>query len=228
MFPFRARLLWFTPIVILWCNMISVSSPQPHPPRPLILIDRDGVINDPSGHYYVLTSKDFILYPSTIAAFQLLETHHIPWAIVTNQGGVGRGVMTEHDLEKIHEGFCSRLKEGGISVSLQQFFCCTDNPDTSSDRRKPNPTMLKEAMAMYHSDPAHTHMIGDDIRDLEAAFRAGVHRHLVLTGHGEKTRLNPKITDYAPVAIHANLLEAVFSILNSADASISNKPIESK
>lgn len=182
---------------------------------PLILIDRDGVINDPTGHYYILTPEDFTLFPDVIKAFQLLHKHKIPWAVITNQGGVGKGLMTNDDLTAIHDRFRALLKENGLESAREQIMCCIDDPRQPSTRRKPNPTMLNEAMTLYGRDKAHTHMIGDDIRDLEAAFNAGVHRHLVLTGHGEKTRANPDTAKYAPVTVHKNLYEAVVFIINS-------------
>ena len=76
--------------------------------------------------------------------------------------------------------------------------------------------MLLEAMALFDAAPEETIMIGDHIRDLEAAFIVGVHRVLVLTGHGSNMQLDPVLETLAPIQIYNDLLAATQAILQGS------------
>ncbi len=178
----------------------------------LVLLDRDGVINvDRPESVRSLAEFEFI--PGTFAALQKLQGAGFKMAIVTNQGCVGRGDLSPEDLTEIHTHMETELKKQGII--LEMIYTCLDHPDHPTHRRKPNPGMLEEAIAHFGADPRETHMIGDHIRDLEAAYKIGCIRHLVLTGHGEKTLKNPALEALSPVLVHRDLEEAVECILTS-------------
>lgn len=180
------------------------------PHRMLILLDRDGVINVDRG-YSVKSVDQFDFIPGTFEALKKLQDAGVQMAIVTNQASVGRGDLSPEGLEEIHDHMKKSFKEHGIH--LETIFCCPDAHDDSY-RRKPNPGMVEEALAHFNAHPAHTHMIGDHIRDLQAAHKKACHRHLVLTGHGEKYKSDPGLKEMAPVFIHADLNTAVDYILS--------------
>jgi D-glycero-D-manno-heptose 1,7-bisphosphate phosphatase len=130
---------------------------------------------------------------------------------VTNQANVGRGKLSEAVLHEIHAHMCGELEKKGAHIDY--IFYCPDAPESNSYRRKPNPGMLEEALEMFQANPAETPMIGDDIRDLKAAAKVGCMRHVVLTGHGEKTIQDPEFSSVQPVQVHKDLLTAVKYIL---------------
>ncbi|WP_085784626.1 D-glycero-alpha-D-manno-heptose-1,7-bisphosphate 7-phosphatase [Candidatus Nucleicultrix amoebiphila] len=153
----------------------------------LILIDRDGVINDNS-HYYVLNKSQFEMYPGVPEAIKKLNDLKVIVVVVTNQGCVGKGLISEEQLKNIHDHFKMCLEEKAAYVD--DILYAVDSEFTPESRRKPNPHMLKEAMENFQISPEDTIIIGDDIKDLEAAQRAGCHSILVRTGHGQKMEKN--------------------------------------
>ncbi len=171
----------------------------------LALIDRDGVINEERTGY-VKSLGEFKLIPGSIEGIKLLSDAGIQLAIVTNQGCIGRGLITLAQLDEIHQHLWQKFAEHHIK--LHKIYVCPDHPDHPTHRRKPNPGMLLEAMEELHIKPAETVMIGDDIRDIKAAMAAGCARHLVLTGHGPKTIANEEFSTCTPVIVHKNLKEA--------------------
>jgi 1-acyl-sn-glycerol-3-phosphate acyltransferase len=176
-------------------------------PKPkLVLLDRDGVINvnSPTSVRHV---GEFEFLPGAVEAIQLLNQAHIKIAVVTNQANVGRGKLSEATLHEIHAHMCAELAKKGAHID--HIFYCPDAPEANSYRRKPNPGMLEEALEMFQAIPGLTPMVGDDIRDLQAAMKVGCPRHVVLTGHGEKTIKDPNFESVQPVHIHKNLLAAV-------------------
>ena len=177
----------------------------------LILLDRDGVINVDQKDY-VKKPEEFMFEPGSIEAIALLNQAQVPVVVITNQGGIGRGLYTEKDLEDIHDFMQQELKKA--EAYIDHIIMCPDHPDQPSHRRKPNPGMIEEALALTKADPERTHMIGDDLRDMIPAFECGIHRHLVLTGKGEKTLQKNKLENYNPIKIHKNLLDAVRNILS--------------
>lgn len=176
----------------------------------LVLLDRDGVINIDRKDY-VKKPEEFVFEEGSMEAIALLNKAKIPVIMVTNQGGIGRALYTEKDLEAIHSHMQKELKK--FSAHIDHIIVCPDHPDHPTKRRKPNTGMLEEALEIAKSNPKKTHMIGDDLRDIIPAFKLGIQRHLVLTGKGKKTIDNPDLKNYTPVKIHENLLEAIWSIL---------------
>lgn len=172
----------------------------------LILLDRDGVINQdlPTG---VLRLEDFKMLPHVQEAIALLNQAGYQTALVTNQACVGRGDMTLETLNGIHSNLQESLKTCG--GHLDRIYVCTDTGLEPSTRRKPAPGMLLEAMADFNVLPSETVMIGDDLRDLQAAKAADCDSILVKTGKGQKTLDHQLLQDNSPVLIAENLLDAV-------------------
>jgi len=176
----------------------------------LALLDRDGVINvDRSDS--VKSLDELVLIPGSAAAIARLTAADIKVAVVTNQSVVGRGVIPMRQLEAIHQRLVEMLGREG--ARLDALFVCTDPPGAPSQRRKPQPGMLIEALQRFRAQPAQTPMIGDDLRDLEAAHAAGCQRVLVRTGKGAATQAAGIPTALLPVAVHADLASAVDALL---------------
>ncbi len=171
----------------------------------LALLDRDGVINVDRA-CSVRSRDDFCLLPGAALAIKLLNDASIPVAIVTNQAVVGRGELTEEGLEDIHAYLKDLLKKEGALVD--KIFTCTSS-DPTHPNRKPNPGLLLEALNMFHVKHFEAVLIGDDLRDLEAASAIQCPRILVRTGKGQQNLQKGLPDSVLPVTIFNDLLEAV-------------------
>jgi len=172
----------------------------------LILLDRDGVINNEMGGP-VLSVADFKLLPGVGVAIKRLNQAGFKIAVVTNQACVGRGDLSREGLQKIHDRMIQIVNQEGAHIDC--IYACTDREIKPNNRRKPAPGMLLEAMKGLGASPDQTIMVGDDLRDLQAAKAAGCDGVLVRTGKGLKTEQNPLLKDYSPLIICEDLLEVV-------------------
>lgn len=177
----------------------------------LVLLDRDGVLNQDRDDY-VRSPAELVVLPGAPEAVARLNRAGIKVAVVTNQSAVGRGIITVADLEAIHASLIARLAAAGAALDALLF--APDAPDAASDRRKPGPGMLREAMARFGVEPAETVMIGDQPTDAEAARRAGVGFILVRTGKGRVTEARRPPVEAR--AVFDDLSRAVATLLDGA------------
>jgi len=176
----------------------------------LVLIDRDGVLNmDRPGA--VKSPDEFKMIPRSAEAVARLNTAGIKIAVVTNQSVVGRGIIDTAMLDRIHAKLYDELARAG--ARLDALFVAPDRPDAATERRKPGPGMLREALAQFRASPAETPMIGDSLADMKAALAAGCRRVLVRTGKGALTQSAGLPPDVLPVAVHEDLWSAVEALL---------------
>jgi D-glycero-D-manno-heptose 1,7-bisphosphate phosphatase len=178
----------------------------------LVLLDRDGVLNDEIGEYITDPGK-LRMIPGSAAAVARLNRAGFKVAICTNQGVVGRGIIDDQMLGRINERLAEYLAREG--ARWDALFVCTDHPDKPTRRRKPGPGMLEEALRQFRATAAETPMIGDNLRDLEAAMALGCPRHLVRTGHGTKAQADGIPASVLPVRVHDDLAAAVTALLGS-------------
>jgi histidinol-phosphate phosphatase family protein len=141
-------------------------------PRRLLLVDRDGVINrrPPIGEY-VRSRADFEWVEENVAGLERLAAAGFEFVVISNQAGVGRGIMSLEDVRDVNDWMVAELGDRGIRV-LDVFVC----PHHWGDRcrcRKPEPGMFYDASAKHRFWLGHTLFIGDDTRDAAAARNAG-------------------------------------------------------
>lgn len=139
---------------------------------PTILLDRDGVLNvRPARAEYVRSPDEFHWLPRSRDA--LRQFHRAGWRVVvlSNQPGIARGMMTEDDLEAVHERMrCEAAEAGG---HIDAIYYCPHGWDEGCDCRKPRPGLLFQAQRDLHLDLTRLTFIGDDARDEQAAIAAG-------------------------------------------------------
>lgn len=176
----------------------------------LVLLDRDGVINVDRPDS-VKSRGEFILLPNVIPAIKRLNEASIPIAIVTNQAVVGRKELTEEGLADIHIHFQKMLGDEGAFID-KIYICPSVDPE--DPRRKPNPGLLLDALQDFQVSPQDAILVGDTLRDLEAASAIHSPRILVRTGQGEKTIDQGLPDSVLPVTILSDLYEAVSFILS--------------
>ena len=141
-------------------------------PYDALLLDRDGVINVLRPNDYVKNLAEFVFCDGALEALRRLNPCFRRIVIVTNQRGVGRGLMTEADLAEIHDWMLARIREAGGRID--RIYVCTA-VDPADPRRKPNPGMAREVRADFPDvDFARSILVGDSASDLEFARRAGI------------------------------------------------------
>lgn len=138
-----------------------------------IFLDRDGVINDNSGSYYVMNVGDFILNEGIIESLQTFTKHGFLLIIISNQGGIAKGFYSKTDCELIHEHLKKTLLSQGISIT--EIYYCPHHPDHGNCLcRKPGSLLIEKAIARFEIDPGESWMIGDSEVDIMAAENVGL------------------------------------------------------
>jgi D-glycero-D-manno-heptose 1,7-bisphosphate phosphatase len=178
----------------------------------LYLLDRDGVLNE-NREDYVKSPAELVMLPGSAEAVARLNAAGHRVVVCTNQSVVGRGIIPPAMLDRIHDALRENLARAGARLDAVLF--CVDPPGAPSDRRKPGPGMLHEAMRTFRTAPHDALMIGDHLTDLQAAARAGMRRALVRTGHGRKTLAAGIPTEVLPVTVHEDLAAAVAALLGA-------------
>ena len=138
-----------------------------------LFLDRDGVINHEKDQSYVFHYGEFRFYDDTKAALQILTEKFGPIVIVTNQRGIGKGLMTTEDLHGIHTKMVEEivLAGGRIDGIYHSDSLLDDHPD-----RKPNPGMAFQAQKDLPAiDLTRSVMVGNNISDMEFGKNAGMY-----------------------------------------------------
>ncbi len=150
----------------------------------LVIIDRDGVINEDSDDYIKRPEEWRPLAGSLQAIARLVQAG---WRIVvaTNQSGVARGLFDLATLSAIHAKMHHAVAAAGGRIDA--IFFCPHGPDDGCECRKPKPGMIREILERFDANAADVFYVGDTLRDLQAAVAAGCRPVLVLSGKGRQT-----------------------------------------
>ncbi len=163
----------------------------------LIILDRDGVINEDRDDF-VKSVSEFMPIPGSIDAIASLHKAGYRVAMATNQSGVARGLFTQDTLNAMHEKLNTLLEAKGGKINYLAL--CPHGPDDDCACRKPKPGLLTEICNALHIAPEYALFIGDSFRDYEAAQALGMPFALVKTGKGLRTlAAYPKLKDEIPV-----------------------------
>ncbi|MEH6648808.1 MAG: D-glycero-beta-D-manno-heptose 1,7-bisphosphate 7-phosphatase [Motiliproteus sp.] len=150
----------------------------------LIILDRDGVINQDSDQY-VKSADEWIAIPGSAEAIARLCNNGFKVVVATNQSGLSRGYFELTDLQAMHDKMNSLIAAAG--GCLDGIFFCPHGPDDQCDCRKPLPGLIDQIEAELNCSAKDAIMIGDSLRDLQAGQARGCRALLVLTGKGSKT-----------------------------------------
>ena len=162
----------------------------------LVILDRDGVINEDSDDY-IKSPGEWHPVPGSLAAIARL--HRAGWRVVvaTNQSGVGRGLFDLDTLMRIHEKMCRTVRDAGGQIDA--VFFCPHAPQDHCRCRKPQPGLLIDIAERLRIKLTGVPLIGDSLRDLQAARTAGARPLLVKTGKGAATLQHPGLDPDVPV-----------------------------
>lgn len=151
----------------------------------LIILDRDGVINQDSDKF-IKSPDEWKPIPGSLEAIARLNQNGYRVVVATNQSGIGRGLFDMGTLNAMHAKMHKALAQFGGHIDA--VFICPHAADDNCDCRKPKPGMMRQIAERFHAELEGVPMIGDSVRDLQAAAEVGGQPILVETGKGRKTQ----------------------------------------
>ena len=180
-------------------------------PKKILLIDRDGVINEkaPRGEYIGKWS-DFTFISDTIDGLKELSQEGFEFIIISNQAGIGRGVLSAATVKEINDRMKKYLEDQSIPV--KGIYVCPHHWEDNCDCRKPAPGLLFQASKDFLFRLDKTFFIGDDPRDCQAAYNAGC-KSIFL---GEPAEVKKLSSNEAPQLI-TKTLKSLLNFLNNYD-----------
>ena len=138
-----------------------------------LFLDRDGVINNELPGTYVIRKEEFVLSEGVLEALPTLSQKFGLLIIVSNQRGIGKGLMSEHDLEIIHTYMLEKIEK--LGVKIDNIYYCPD-VDNKSFNRKPNPGMALQALKDFSQiDLKRSIIVGNKLSDMRFGRAAGMY-----------------------------------------------------
>ena len=175
--------------------------------KKIVLLDRDGVINQDSP-YYIKSPDDFIFLPGSVKAIAQLTQAGYRIGIATNQSGVSRGYYTESVLASIHDKMLMKIRTAGGDIEAIEY--CPHKPDEGCFCRKPNPGMLYALAKRLGCSLTDVPFIGDKVTDVQAALAAGARPLVVFSTMTDRPGMQ---ASFPLVPVFNSLAECVESLL---------------
>ncbi len=175
----------------------------------LIILDRDGVINRDS-KTFVKSAAEWLPLPGSIAAIARLSRAGFTVTIASNQSGLARGLFDRAALLAMHRKLRKLVAAEGGAVA--RIVVCPHGPDDACACRKPNPGLLLRLARHYDTELAGVPVIGDSLRDMQAALAVGARLILVRTGNGVDTESSIP-ADYGKMEIFDDLAAATTALI---------------
>lgn len=152
--------------------------------KQLVILDRDGVINRDSDEF-IKSPDEWIPIKGSLEAIARLSQAGYEVVVITNQSGIGRGLLSADTLSQIHGRMIEHVSQ--LGGQIQTILFCPHKPDEDCKCRKPLPGMYTELGTHLGSSFTGVYSVGDSVRDLQAAKAAGATPVLVKTGNGKKS-----------------------------------------
>ncbi|MBY7145025.1 HAD family hydrolase [Virgibacillus sp. NKC19-3] len=151
-----------------------------------MFLDRDGVINEVLTNRvkYVNTPEDFYLLDGVGEAIRCFNMRGFKVFVVTNQGGIGLGLMSQSELYAIHKKMEADLATFG--ARLDDIAYCPHKPHANCAYRKPNPQMILDLAKKHDIDLEKSYMVGDRASDIQAGKAAGLKTMII--GNRQETK----------------------------------------
>jgi len=185
---------------------------------PAFFLDRDGTLLEECG--YLDRLDKLTMFPWTVDALRLIRRAGFATVVITNQAAVGRGIIEEDFVRKVHDEIDRRLE--GTGARIDRYYYCPHFAESKIERykqeylcRKPAPGMIQQACREMDLDPARSVMVGDRWLDVACGRAAGTRAVLVRSGPHQSDPPDDVHAD----AILNNLMEAVGWILRNSSRS---------
>ena len=156
--------------------------------RRAVFFDRDGTLMEEA--HYCADPALVRVFPGVPEALRRLKRAGYGIFVITNQSGIGRGLITEEQYRAVHQEFLRQAGEDSIDAA----YYCPDVPGVASLCRKPEPGMVLQAAAEHDLDLSASYIVGDKAADIECGRRAGTRTILVRTGYGAAQNCEPDLT----------------------------------
>lgn len=182
-------------------------------PKCVVGLDRDGVINEDLGTY-CWKSKDFKLIEGSISAIVKLRKLGHKVVIITNQGGIEKGLFTENDVDNLHKHMFELFGEAGCQSIDGLYYSASSRKNDMY--AKPNLGMFKRCeREVPHVKFNQGYYVGDKISDLKAAIKIGAKPILVRTGYGKETEelINKRFT-YKQIRKATKVFDTLLDFVN--------------
>lgn len=181
-----------------------------------IFLDRDGNINRDVG--YPSSFDQVEIYPYSFEAVLKINQAGLLAVVITNQSGVGRGLIEEPQLRDIHDRMQEAFRQQEAhfdGIYYCPHFVSSRIPvyDKDCECRKPRPGMGLRAAAELGIDTSRSYMVGDKVEDVQFGWNLGARSVLVLTGYGQASLAKLRAQGTEPAHVAQNLLDAVNWIL---------------
>lgn len=176
----------------------------------IIVLDRDGVINQDSDDY-IRSAEEFLPIPGSIEAIADLSNAGFLVTVATNQSGLARGYFDDDKLAEMHHLLCSMVEEAGGRID--GIFYCPHLPSEGCNCRKPKTGLLEQIETEFGCKLEGSYFVGDSLKDIEAARAFFLRPMLVRTGKGLLTEQSLMSEDDGYVAVFDTLAECVRDIL---------------
>lgn len=158
-----------------------------------VFFDRDGVINDNSQHYYIYKPEQVTIVDKIPEAIKRLTKAGYLIIVVSNQGGISKGLYEHRDVAKVHQHILSAIQKAGGTI--HDFYYCPHHSSLENCLcRKPGSLMLEKAIATHQIDITQSYVIGDSPRDIEAGEQLGM-KSFKIESNTPVTALIDKILD---------------------------------
>lgn len=174
----------------------------------LIILDRDGVINEDSDAF-IKSVDEWIPLPGSIDAIARLTMNDYRVVVATNQSGIARGLFDIDTLMRMHDKMHQLVNEAGGAI--EAIFFCPHGPDDGCECRKPRAGMFRDIGTRLRVDLTGVPAVGDSLRDLQTAEVVGARPILVRTGKGEQTLAT--LGERAGLEVYDNLAAVVDALL---------------
>ena len=155
---------------------------------PAVFLDRDGVINKDIG--YFSDPKKLAIFRSSLEGLRALQEAGFMLIVVTNQSGIARGLISEKDVQNLHDVMQHAFQKDGIFIS--GIIYCPHHPTeginayrTNCKCRKPSPGMIFQAAEKFNIDLNQSYLVGDRFSDIQAGINAGLKSSILLESKHE-------------------------------------------
>ncbi len=177
---------------------------------PLIILDRDGVINHDSDDF-IKSPEEWEPIDGSLEAIARLNHAGYRVVVITNQSGIARGLLDVDTLSRIHNKMRRMLTQ--LGGKLEAILYCPHGADDNCGCRKPKEGSFTELAQRLRIKLDNVPAIGDSLRDIEAAQAVGAQPILVKTGKGEATLATGDVPDN--IAVYDDLATAVTVLLDT-------------
>ena len=152
-----------------------------------LFLDRDGVINRRIFGGYVTKTTDFEFLPDVLPSLNIFARRFGRICVVTNQQGIGKGLMSENQVKALHQFMIEQVQQSGGRID--KVYYCPDLATVPNNCRKPNIHMANLAKADFPEiNFSKSIMVGDSLSDMEFGRNAGM--HVIYVKHGSEIKKN--------------------------------------